>query len=940
PYAITATLTPNTTYYFYVQATCGAVWSAEGMFTTACETVTSFPYFEGFENAWAPDCWSNSLWTLSTYGSPFEGDEFAYTNEAGSQLTTVGFELPAVADNMILEFFYRVESASNPQDLNVNLSTDGTNFTESVASFVGITNTDYMNVQYDLSSYAGQTIWVRFEGESGTGGWSYGALIDNVTIREINTETDFLTYSFPEQTGAADINYTAYTIDVEVGNATDLTGLVADFTLSTGATADIAGTPQVSGVTANDFSSPVTYSVTAEDGTTTQPWVVTVTEAVIYTETDIVSYTFPEATSAATIDATEKTVDIEVAWNADLTALVAEYELSYGATAAIAGTDQESGVTANDFTDPVIYTVTAEDGTTNTEWTVTVSVQDIPLGATCADPYTYGTINDPEVINNIDAASRELWYTFTIDQAYMDIQVSTCASVYDTKVYVYDACGGNELAYDDDAPTGFCDADNNQSLAEIDFLEAGTYYVLITTYSGSIDISDPTTGLYISGTTDFITPYIDNTTLTLTPGTQNVATGNDANAVMDVVYPATVSDDMPVDMMTDAMIDLSELTAGAVVELLDGGTSLGTYTVTGGETVWASDAFASVSRVAADMTGGQSLSWDIVISGLADGTYNVSATLYLGLDADLTAETNMTEAATDAMEINVAAPFIDLALLMPEGSAFVCDFTDPQNVPVEIENTGNTTIATGATITFYFDVDVDGTYEITEDLTLSEDLLPGETFSTMTTNTVDFSALGTYEWEATISYTGDTDANNNFTTGYTVHFNQEIEFIGAVNDTITIASTDWPYTIETNLNLTTDSVLVSTYEWELDGSTETNLTVNADGWYTLHVMTEYCETTDSVYVLAYNNINGVTADEFSVYPNPNNGQFMIEMNLVEKQDVMLSIFNSNGQLVREFKFDDVDTFARQIDMNNVAEGLYLIRINAGGKMFNSQVVVQ
>jgi len=936
--ATTVTLDPNTTYYFYVQTSCGSDWSEEAMFTTNCEAITSFPYFEGFENEWAPECWSNSLWTLSTYGSAYEGDEFAYTNEAGSQLTTVGFELPAVADNMILEFFYRAESSSNPQDLNVNLSTDGVNFTESVAAFSGMTNTDYMRLQYDLSSYAGQTIWVRFEGESGTGGWSYGALIDNFAVREVSSETDFLTYSFPEQTGAADIDYTAYTIDVEVGNGTDLTSLVADFTLSTGATADIAGTPQESGVTANDFSSPVTYTVTAEDGTTIQPWVVTVTEAAINDETDIVSYTFPEATSAATIDATEKTVDIEVAWNADVTALVAEFELSYGATAAIAGTDQESGVTENDFTDPVVYTVTAEDGTTTEVWTVTVTIQDTPQGATCADPFDYGTINDPEVVTSIDPNGRELWYTFTITEPYMNIQVSTCASVYDTKVWVYDACGGTELAYNDDAPFGFCDESNNQSLAEIDFLEAGTYYVLITPYSDYTDISDPTTGLLITGTMDYITPYVDNTTLTLTPETQNVATGNDANGVLDVVYPTTVSDDMPVDMMTDAMIDLSELTAGAVVELLSDGTSLGTYTVTGSETVWASEAFTGVNRVAADMTEGQSLSWDVVISDLDEGTYNVSATLYLGLDADLTAQTNMTEVATDAMEIIVADPFIDLALLMPDGNAYVCDFTDPQNVPVEIENVGNTTIASGETISFI--LDVNGSNEITEDIILSEDLLPGETYETMTTNTIDFSALGTYEWEATIVYTGDADMMNNFTTGYTVHFEQEIEFIDAVNDTITIASTDWPYTIETDLNLSTDSVLVSTYEWELDGSTETSLTVNEDGWYTVHVTTEYCTTTDSVYVLAYNSIEGITADEFSVYPNPNNGQFMIEMNLVEKQDVLLSIFNSNGQLVREFKFDDIDSFARQIDMNNVAEGLYLIRINAGGKMFNSQVVIR
>jgi len=952
PYTTTEVLTPNTTYYFYVQATCGADWSAEGMFATNCEAVATLPWTETFEDAsLTRDCWSQiqetgtKEWTFDegsiggAISTAYEGTLNAVFTSSGAgphitKLVTPVLDLSS-GSNYAVDFYYGQESwFSDQNSLKVYYRENQT------ASWTEIDDYPTEAASWTFSSIVlpnvSATYQIAFEGVD-----EYGRanVIDNVTVREVSTETDFLTYSFPEQTGAADINYTAYTIDVEVGNGTDFTVLVADYTLSTGATADIAGTSQETGVTANDFSSPVTYTVTAEDGTTTQEWDVTVTEAAINDETDIVSYTFPEATTSALIDNTEKTVDIEVAWNADVTALVAEFELSYGASADIAGTVQESGVTENDFTDPVVYTITAEDATTTTDWTVTVTIQDIPQGATCADPINYGTINDPEVVTSIDPNGRELWYTFTITEPYMNIQVSTCASVYDTKVWVYDGCEGNELAYDDDAPTDFCGVDNNQSLAEIDFLGADTYYVLITPYSSGTDISDPTTGLYISGTPDYITPYVDNTTLTLTPEVLNVATGDDASAVLDVVYPTTVSSAMPVDMMTDAMIDLSELTAGAVVEVLDDGTSLGTYTVTGGETVWASEAFASVNRVPANMTGGLSFSWDVVISGLDAGTYNVSATLYLGLDADLTAETNMTEAATDAMVINVAAPFIDLALISPQGGGgFACELTDPLNVPVEIENVGNTTIATGETITFT--LEVNGTNEFTEDIILSEDLLPGEILALETTNTVDFTALDTYLWEAIITYTGDTDPNNDFTSGYTVHFEQNVEFVDAVNDTITIASTDWPYTIETNLTLSTDSVLVSTYEWELDASTETTLTVNADGWYKLWVTTEDCTIEDSVYVLAYNSIEGLTADEFSVYPNPNNGQFMIEMNLVEKQDVILSIFNSNGQLVRELKFDDIDNFARAIDMNNVAEGLYHIRINAGGKMFNSQVVIR
>jgi len=85
------------------------------------------------------------------------------------------------------------------------------------------------------------------------------------------------------------------------------------------------------------------------------------------TGTDIVGFSFTSQTNAATINATTHTVAIEVAYTADITSLTPTITLSYGATVI-----PTSGV-ARDFTNPVPYTVTAEDGVTYQEWTVTVT---------------------------------------------------------------------------------------------------------------------------------------------------------------------------------------------------------------------------------------------------------------------------------------------------------------------------------------------------------------------------------------------------------------------------------------------------------------------------------------------------------------------------------------------------------------------------------------
>ena len=129
---------------------------------------------------------------------------------------------------------------------------------------------------------------------------------------------------------------------------------MASFTISAGASITIGTTQQESGITSNNFSSTVTYTITAQDGTQ-QDWVVTVTSAPVQSsEKDILSFSFDEQTGQATIETVDNTVDIEVIYGTDLTNLVATFTISTNATATIGTTQQESGVTVNDFSLPVI----------------------------------------------------------------------------------------------------------------------------------------------------------------------------------------------------------------------------------------------------------------------------------------------------------------------------------------------------------------------------------------------------------------------------------------------------------------------------------------------------------------------------------------------------------------------------------------------------------
>ena len=165
-----------------------------------------------------------------------------------------------------------------------------------------------------------------------------------------------------------------HTVSITVPYGTDLSDMTAIFTLSPEAEARVSGGLQESGVSSLNFSSPVTYDITAGDGTTTQAWIVSFIIAP-NTATDFITFTLAEQTEDAVINANTHTIYIQVEYGTSLSNLIASFQLSYGATTFISGTQQTSGVTAINFSTTVVYTVVAEDGISSQNWTVDVSVE-------------------------------------------------------------------------------------------------------------------------------------------------------------------------------------------------------------------------------------------------------------------------------------------------------------------------------------------------------------------------------------------------------------------------------------------------------------------------------------------------------------------------------------------------------------------------------------
>jgi len=181
------------------------------------------------------------------------------------------------------------------------------------------------------------------------------------------------------------IDNLAYSVDVEIlfGYGSVIDSLVPEITLSEGAISYPASGDTV------DFSSTVTLTVTAEDKLTFQDWIINLTIASAKsTEANITSFEVNDQIGDAIIDTATHTVTITVEYLTDLITLTPEIEISSFATIV-----PLSGI-AQDFTDPVVYTVTAEDNTIIQKWTITISEENIPFMSIYDIQYTTETSGD------------------------------------------------------------------------------------------------------------------------------------------------------------------------------------------------------------------------------------------------------------------------------------------------------------------------------------------------------------------------------------------------------------------------------------------------------------------------------------------------------------------------------------------------------------------
>ena len=80
-------------------------------------------------------------------------------------------------------------------------------------------------------------------------------------------------------------------------------------------------------------------------------------------------------------------------------------------------------------------------------------------------------------------------------------------------------------------------------------------------------------------------------------------------------------------------------------------------------------------------------------------------------------------------------------------------------------------------------------------------------------------------------------------------------------------------------------------------------------------------------------------DNFSLYPNPNNGEFNVGFNPTSGEDITIKVYDIRGRAIFSNVYSSVSRFEEVIRLNNAQSGVYLLTIADGAQKVTKKIIV-
>lgn len=262
----------------------------------------------------------------------------------------------------------------------------GTTVTPTVTVTENSSATSVITPATDITSEtaADRTTTIAVTSQDKTVNQNYTVLF-NVTPASTDANVTSATYTVNSTDNTITAVPSTETLATFKGNITPAAGASFEVYLANGTTV------------ATDLATGYKLICTAQDGSTKKAYTITLNTEPNH-EANITAFSILGING--TINAVDHTIAVTVPYGTTVTSLVATFTLSSAATAKIGTTAQVSGVTANNFTNPVVYIVTAEDALVTVNWTVTVT-EEAPSTIATVTSTVYTVNSTDNTITNV-----------------------------------------------------------------------------------------------------------------------------------------------------------------------------------------------------------------------------------------------------------------------------------------------------------------------------------------------------------------------------------------------------------------------------------------------------------------------------------------------------------------------------------------------------------
>lgn len=208
-----------------------------------------------------------------------------------------------------------------------------------------------------------------------------------------------------------------------------------------------------------------------------------------------------------------------------------------------------------------------------------------------------------------------------------------------------------------------------------------------------------------------------------------------------------------------------------------------------------------------------------------------------------------------------------------------------------------------------------------------------EDFTGITAANID--ANSTYLLEVTI----DTEGNFQDHCNVYIDWNQDFAFDQATEfyDLGDISNVD-PGVLSANITVPATAI---------NGNTRMRVSIEANengGACDVNHHTEWGETED--YTLNISGGSGLSIseesfEEFKLYPNPSEGAVNVSLLLDSTEVIQIDLFDLLGRTIKTTIFENNNlTFNEQLHYNNLAKGVYLVKVKQGNKITSKQLIIK